>query len=107
MEYAFDVHAGFEISAAARRNERGAWVADVTVSRDGKAAFARWPEPVQPEWRTADEAVRDGIERAQRIIRQHLTNGDDHSWVAARRHAQTWFTTETERRSGHIFTHGG
>ncbi|SAK81141.1 hypothetical protein AWB78_03893 [Caballeronia calidae] len=106
MESAFDVYAGFEISVATRRNERGAWVADVNVSRDGQAAFAPWPETVQPEWRTADEAVRDGIERARRMIRQHLDGSDVHSWVVTRRHAQTWFITETERSSGHTFTPG-
>jgi hypothetical protein len=106
MESAFDVYAGFEISVATRRNERGAWVADLSVNRDGKPVLAPWPETVQPEWRTPDEAIRDGIERARRVIRQHLDYRAHHSWVATRRHAQTWFTTETERLSGHTFTPG-
>jgi hypothetical protein len=106
MESAFDVYAGFEISVATRRNERGAWVADLTVSRDGQAALAPWPETVQPEWRNEDEAIRDGIERARRVIRQHLTNGHDHASIVTPRHTQTWFMTETDRLSGHTFTPG-
>ncbi|SAK97584.1 hypothetical protein AWB79_07488 [Caballeronia hypogeia] len=106
MDSAIDVYAGFEISVATRRNERGAWIADLSVSRDGKPAFEPWTETVQPEWRTCDEAVRDGLERARRVIRQHAGGGDDHSWIVTRRHAQSWFTTETDRLSGHTFTRG-
>jgi hypothetical protein len=105
MESAFDVYAGYEISVATRRNERGAWVADLTVRRDGKSPF-EWPETVQPEWRTSDEAIRDGIERARRVIVQHSPHDDDHSWVSTRGHAQTWFSAEAERLSGNVFTRG-
>ncbi|SAL04003.1 DUF6566 family protein [Caballeronia ptereochthonis] len=105
METAFDVFAGYEISVTTRRNERGAWVADLDVRRDGQSRFD-WPETVQPEWRTADEAVRDGIERARRVIGQHLANPDNHSWVATREHAQTWFSAEAQRLSGNVFTRG-
>ncbi|BAN26230.1 DUF6566 family protein [Caballeronia insecticola] len=104
MDSAFDVYAGYQISVATRRNERGAWVADLDVQRDGKSPFA-WPETVQPEWSTANEALRDGIERARRVIAQHLTPADNHSWVATRQHAQTWFSAEAERLSGNVFTH--
>ncbi|MDR5780718.1 hypothetical protein QCE63_14945 [Caballeronia sp. LZ065] len=104
MDSAFDVYAGHEISIATRRNERGAWIADLTVRHDGKSSFT-WPETVQPEWRTSDEAVRDGIERARRMIRQHLQHPDDRSWLATRRHAQTWFSAEAERLSGNVFAH--
>lgn len=106
MESAFDVYAGFEISVAAKRNDRGAWIANVSVTRDGQAALAPWPETVQPEWRTPDEAVRDALERARRAIGQALAAGKSHSWVATRRHAQTWFTADSERLSGHTFTPG-
>jgi hypothetical protein len=104
MESAVDVFAGFNIAVTTRRNERGAWIADLDVSRDGKPAFDRWPETVQPEWRTADEAVRDGIERARRVIQLHIIKVDGHSLVATRARAQTWFTGEMEHRGGITFT---
>ncbi|WP_050453628.1 DUF6566 family protein [Candidatus Burkholderia verschuerenii] len=83
MESAIDVFAGFNISVATRRNDRGAWVADLDVSRDGKPLLAAWPETTQPEWRTPQEAIRDGIERAQ-----------------------SWFNGEMQHRSGVTFTRG-
>ncbi|CCD40054.1 hypothetical protein BKIR_c60_2315 [Candidatus Paraburkholderia kirkii UZHbot1] len=105
MESTFDVYAGYQISVTTRRNERGAWVADIDVPREGQEAF-EWPETVQPEWRTQDEAIRDAIERARRVIGQHLPQNDDHSWVSTRQHAQTWFSEEAEHLSGNVFTRG-
>lgn len=100
MDSAFDVYAGFEISVVTRHNERGAWVADLIVSRDGHSQFDAWPETVQPEWRTADEAIRDGIERARRVIQQHLMRADGHSWTATRAPAQTCFGSESAHSPG-------
>jgi hypothetical protein len=104
MKSAVDVFAGFDITVATKLNERGAWIADLSVSRDGKSPFERWPETVQPEWRTPEEAVRDGIERARRVIRHHLAQADSHSWVPQRSRAQSWFNGEMQHRAGITFT---
>jgi hypothetical protein len=107
MESAIDVFAGFNISVNARRNDRGAWVADLDVSRDGKPLLAAWPETTQPEWRTPQEALRDGIERARRAIAQNfLKAADGHSWSGTRERAQSWFNGEMQHRSGVTFTRG-
>lgn len=64
-----DCYAGFEICVATRLNAYGADVADLKVSRDGRSLIDVWPETVQPEWRTPEQAIRDGVERARRAIR--------------------------------------
>jgi hypothetical protein len=99
-----DHYAGFEISVATRLNERGAYVADIGVSRDGRPMIDRWPETVQPEWRTRDEAVRDAVERAGRLIQQRFMDLATHSWVATRDHAQSWFNGAIQNPAGITFT---
>jgi hypothetical protein len=64
-----DCYAGFEISVFTRLNAYGAYVADPKVSRDGRSLIDVWPKTVQPEWRTSEQAIRDGVERARRAIR--------------------------------------
>jgi hypothetical protein len=106
MDSAIDVYAGYQISVTTRRNERGAYMADLKVSRDGQSIIDAWPETIQPEWRTPGEAIRDGIERAQRVIRQRFMDAEAHSWVAARGQAQSWFSGELQHQSGVTFTRG-
>ncbi|WP_244831064.1 DUF6566 family protein [Caballeronia sp. TF1N1] len=107
MESAVDVYAGFEISVRAKRNEREAWVADIDVRRDGASVIDEWPQTTQPEWRTIDEALRDGIEWARRTIRHRFLNDPSHSDVAERERAQTWFNDELEHRPGAVVVRVG
>ncbi|HEX4567186.1 MAG TPA: DUF6566 family protein [Vicinamibacterales bacterium] len=53
----------------AAQRVRRVYVADLKVSRDGRSLIDVWPETVQPEWRTPEQAIRDGVERARRAIR--------------------------------------
>ncbi|CAJ2924377.1 Isopropylmalate/homocitrate/citramalate synthase [Burkholderia pseudomallei] len=43
-------YGGYEIRVWASRNERGAWVSDVEIYRDGRRVLAAVPETVSPEW---------------------------------------------------------
>ena len=101
MGYAVDCFAGFDICVGAKLNKCGAWIADVKISGTGQPEINEWLQTVQPEWRTADEAIRDGIEWARRSIRQRFKKTEPHSWVAARERDTVCFTDTVEhpRRS--------
>jgi hypothetical protein len=103
---AFDVYAGYHITISAVRNDRGAWVARLKVNHDGEPLLDAWPETVQPEWRTSAEAVRDGIERARRVIRQRYLAAEEPSTLAVRERTQTWFSGEMAHRAGVTFIRG-
>ncbi|WLE61460.1 hypothetical protein GIY62_28770 [Burkholderia plantarii] len=60
-----DSYRGHVIAVTAHRNERGAWVPSVTLTREGAPVGRPLPEPVDPEWLTEEEAVRAGIERGR------------------------------------------
>ena len=66
-----------EIAVQIGQNEFGAWVATVSVrsASDPRTDFR--PEPVQPEWSTEAEAVRDGFEWGRRFIDHKLASPDD------------------------------
>ncbi|KXU82143.1 hypothetical protein CI15_31675 [Paraburkholderia monticola] len=95
-----DHFAGFDIAVVTRREERGAYVAEIEVSRGGRKLIDAWPQTVQPEWLTPEEAIRDGLERARCLIRRRLTESVDHSWVATRGRAQSWFNGEMQHHAG-------
>lgn len=61
-------YGGYEIRVWASRNERGAWVSDVEIYRDGRRVLAAVPETVSPEWGTEEECVRDAIEQGRDLI---------------------------------------
>ncbi|MBI0331798.1 hypothetical protein I6G79_33200 [Burkholderia plantarii] len=63
-----DLYRGHEIRVGARRNARGAWVPEIAMYRDGRPVDCPMPEPVGPEWLTAAEAVRDGVERGRYFV---------------------------------------
>ncbi len=102
MAYAVDFFLGFDISVGLKLNERGAWIADVKISKSDRAEINEWLRTVQPEWRTADEATRDGIEWARRTIRQRFEKNESQSGVAARERDTAWFTGTMERQAGSI-----
>jgi hypothetical protein len=52
----------------AQRNARGAWVPQIQITRDREPVQFDMPQEVAPEWLTADEAVRAGVERARLFI---------------------------------------
>jgi hypothetical protein len=63
---------GYEIAVQPEQNELGAWRAKVNVWKASEMLTEFCPETVQPEWLTAAEAVRDGIEWGRRFIRQKI-----------------------------------
>ncbi|QXE07182.1 hypothetical protein BJG93_35125 [Paraburkholderia sprentiae WSM5005] len=71
-----DVYRGALITVTAHQNARDAWIADVSISRDGRpmdlpAGLAN-VEPVTPEWLTEAEALRAGIEHGRYLIDRAL-----------------------------------
>jgi hypothetical protein len=102
MERATFSRAGFEIMVRAERNSRNAWIAHVEVRRDAQSLINGGQGTVQPEWLTAEEAVRDGIDWARRMINQRFEPHDASSWVVARSHAATWFRKEEEAQTGRM-----
>lgn len=107
MESAVDVYAGFDISVRVKHNERHAWIADIDIMRDGASVLDEWPRTTQPEWRTADEAIRDGIEWARHTITHRFLHDPSRSEVTERGRAQNWFSDELERRPGAVITRVG
>ena len=95
-----DHFAGFDISVVTRRDVRGAYVAELEVSRDGRKLIDTWPQTVQPEWLTPEEAIRDALERARCVIRRRVMGSEDHSWVTTRGRAQSWFNGEMQSHAG-------
>jgi hypothetical protein len=89
----------FEIVVRPELNERGAWVASVSVSRGAGAAVYDRPMTTQPEWLTEEEATRDGVEWAYRFVDQDLNARQPHSSVAERSRAETWFRDVEQSRS--------
>ncbi|MGF6444061.1 DUF6566 family protein [Paraburkholderia youngii] len=71
-----DAHRGALITVTTHRNSRGAWIADVSISRDGRPmeipANLANAEPVTPEWLTEEEALRAGIEQGRYLIDRTL-----------------------------------
>ena len=102
MDLAIVSSAGFEIAVKAARNANHAWVANVEVRRDGELIFDTCPATVQPEWLTSDEAVRDGIEWARRLIHRRFEAHESQSWVGARLHATDWYREKEERYVGQV-----
>ncbi|MGF6610023.1 hypothetical protein OKW45_004945 [Paraburkholderia sp. WSM4175] len=74
-----DAHRGALITVTAHRNSRGAWIADVSISREGRPlelpANLANVEPVTPEWLTEAEALRAGIEQGRYLIDRTLSGG--------------------------------
>ncbi|MBC8745643.1 MULTISPECIES: DUF6566 family protein [Paraburkholderia] len=71
-----DAHRGALITVTAHQNARDAWIADVSISCEGRpmalpAGLAN-AEPVTPEWLTEAEALRAGIERGRYLIDRTL-----------------------------------
>ncbi|AQH00718.1 hypothetical protein A9R05_17365 [Burkholderia sp. KK1] len=97
MRPALDAFRGFSIAVEVRQNERGAWVAEIDFSKDGQPVVDVWPRTTQPEWLTAEEATRDGIEWARRVLMQQYGQAS-HSWVATRERASAWVQSEVDRR---------
>jgi hypothetical protein len=61
-------HRGVDIVVSAKQNDRGAWVARIDASVDGKPFALPDAEPVTPEWTTHAEALRDGVERGCYLV---------------------------------------
>ncbi|MFM0195074.1 hypothetical protein PQQ65_18430 [Paraburkholderia strydomiana] len=61
-------HRGVQIVVSAKQNDRGAWVAQIGASVDGKPFALPDVEPVTPEWTTQAEALRDGVERGCYLV---------------------------------------
>ncbi|MFM0436843.1 hypothetical protein PQQ84_10290 [Paraburkholderia strydomiana] len=57
-----------QIVVSAKQNDRGAWVAQIGASVDGKPFALPDVEPVTPEWTTQAEALRDGVERGCYLV---------------------------------------
>jgi hypothetical protein len=68
------VYEGYELVAQAAQNARGAWYATVTVRQDGVSIAVLDGDTTQPEWLTADEALRDGIDRGRAFV-EHRKHG--------------------------------
>jgi hypothetical protein len=86
----------FEIVVRPERNARGAWIADVSVSRGAQTIVDTRPSTVQPEWLNEEEAIRDGIEWGRRFIDREFNTHESGSWVAARSRAERWFRDAEE-----------
>ncbi|MGF6807179.1 hypothetical protein OKW30_002305 [Paraburkholderia sp. Clong3] len=75
----YDAHRGALITVTAHRNSRGAWIADVSISREGRPleipANLANVEPVTPEWLTEAEALRAGVEQGRYLIDRTLGGG--------------------------------
>lgn len=56
------------VMVMAQRNAQGAWLPQVQITRDGNPVQFDMPQEATPEWLTADEAVRAGLERARLLI---------------------------------------
>lgn len=72
----------FEIAVRPERNERGAWVASVSIRRGTGTPVYDRPMTIQPEWRTEEEAVRDGVEWGYRFVDRELAARQPQSSVA-------------------------
>jgi uncharacterized protein DUF6566 len=81
----------FAIAVRPERNARGAWIADVSVSRGAETVVDTRPSTVQPEWLTEEEAIRDGVEWGRRFIDREFNTDPSHSWIADRARAERWF----------------
>ena len=58
----------FEIAVRPERNQRGAWIASVSVSQGTRTLVDIRPSTVQPEWLNEEEAIRDGVEWGRRFV---------------------------------------
>ncbi|WP_345814208.1 DUF6566 family protein [Paraburkholderia sp. PREW-6R] len=93
-------YGGYEIVVHSSTNRLGAWVAGVSLKDGtGKTVDLR-PETVQPEWLTEEEAIRDAVEWGRRYIDREFKTSEQHSWVADRARAETWFQDEEEKTRG-------
>ncbi|WP_109477208.1 DUF6566 family protein [Paraburkholderia sp. C35] len=90
---------GFLISVRPEHNAYGAWVAHVTISRGGQTVIDTRPETIQPEWSTAEEAIRDATEWGRRYIDHHFGVQQPRSWVVVRARAEQWFDGIEEKHS--------
>ncbi|MCG1055640.1 hypothetical protein KQH49_12170 [Mycetohabitans sp. B5] len=63
------------VTVTAQRNARGAWVSQVQITRDGNPVQFDMPQEATPEWLTADEAMRAGLERARLLIERRRGAG--------------------------------
>lgn len=63
------------VRVTAQRNARGAWVPQVQITRDRDPVQFDMPQEATPEWLTADEAVRAGLERARLLIERRQGAG--------------------------------
>lgn len=86
----------FELAVIPERNECGAWIASVKVSRGDQTVLNARPATVQPEWSTEDEAIRDGVEWGRRFVDREFNSQPAHSWVATRTRAERWWIRDTE-----------
>ncbi|WP_232292876.1 DUF6566 family protein [Paraburkholderia xenovorans] len=81
----------FEIVVRPEPNERGAWIASVSISRGAGTPVYDRPMTTQPEWLTEEEAVRDGVEWGYQFIDRELIARRPQSSVAERSRAEHWF----------------
>ncbi|MGG2041346.1 DUF6566 family protein [Burkholderia gladioli] len=60
-----ELYRGHEIHVHAERNARGAWMPEIALYRNGSRIDCSLPEPVEPDWLTEEEALREGFERGR------------------------------------------
>lgn len=82
---------GFDVSATARCNHRGGWIAHAEIHHGARLFATCSSDTVQPEWLTQAEATRDGIERGCRFVTRGMGDRPGRSWVAIRMDAERWF----------------
>jgi len=93
-------YGNFEIVVCPETNERGAWVASVSLKNSkGKVVDLR-PMTIQPEWLTEEEATRDAVEWGRRFIDREFNTPPSCSWVAERDRAEVWFRDAEEKTQG-------
>jgi hypothetical protein len=68
---------GYDARVTTRQVETGDWTSDISVTRGGQAVRLPQVEPVGPNWRTEDEALRAGVEQARRLIDRYLRGHDN------------------------------
>ncbi|WP_164701973.1 DUF6566 family protein [Paraburkholderia caledonica] len=106
MSPEFDAFMGFNILVEVRQNDRGAWSAEIELSKDGLPVVHACPRTIQPEWLTAEEATREGIEWARPSL-IHQCTGPSHSTVATRQRTFVRAHSEIDRRPHGTTFHDG
>lgn len=69
-------HRGVLITVIAIQNERGAWLAQISATREGRPLALPHVEPSTPEWLTESEALRAGIEHGRFLVGASVPSSD-------------------------------